>query len=76
MLNLWFFHQTISNYLVEVAIISCDFILKTDTNYQHFNYLNHVSYFGEKMSYRYCARRMECYYMLSATEPLRFTLQQ
>jgi hypothetical protein len=51
MLNLWFFHQTISNYLVEVAIISYDFILKTDTNYHHFNYLNHVSYFGEKMSY-------------------------
>ena len=36
-------------------------------NYQHFNYLNHVSYFGEKMSYRYCAGRMQYYYMLSAT---------
>lgn len=55
--------------MVDVAIISCDFILKNDTNYQHFNYLNHilVSYFGEKMSYRYCARRMQYYYMLSAT---------
>lgn len=31
------------------------------------NYVNHVSYFGEKMSYRYCARRTQYYYMLSAT---------
>jgi hypothetical protein len=29
------YKQTISNYLVGVAIISCDFKLKTDTNYQH-----------------------------------------